>query len=166
MSSAETPHPGDSSPAAGGARGVELARQALAQARVAAKERGATPGPRPRRARSRSARSRNEPQHFGDAIRAWLIEHGWQEQVAIGGIFGRWSQIVGERLAQYARPATFDDGVLTVDTDSPTWATQVRALTPQLLRRINEELGHGSVTSIKVRGPQRSSRSTGAWRAR
>ncbi|MGI5119594.1 DUF721 domain-containing protein [Marinactinospora thermotolerans] len=145
--------------------GIELARQALAQARAAARERGAAPTA-PRRVRRGPLRARREPQLFGDAIRSWLIEHGWQEQVAIGGVFGRWDQIVGAGLAEHVRPETFEEGELVVAADSPAWATQVRALTPQLLRRLNEELGQGSVRSIKVRGPGRPRGGGGRWRVR
>lgn len=100
-------------------RGVELARQALAKARAEAKARGAAPQGQDRKPQRSLVRSRGEPQQFGDAIRAWLIEHGWQEQVAIGGIFGRWSRIVGERLAEHVRPCSYADGELVVAVNSP-----------------------------------------------
>ncbi|TDQ55541.1 DUF721 domain-containing protein [Actinorugispora endophytica] len=165
--SSRRPRSGDGDPPAAPAlSGVELARQALAKARAEAKERGGAPGQLPRRPRRGPMRSRGEPQLFGDAVRAWLIEHGWQEQVAIGGVFGRWSQIVGESLAEHARPETYSEGELVVAVDSPAWATQVRALAPQLVRRLNEELGHGSVRVIKVRGPGSGRKTRGQWRVR
>src|SRR5690606_40073490 len=55
-------------------RGVELARQALAKARAEAKARGAAPQGQDRKPQRSLVRSRGEPQQFGDAIRAWLIE--------------------------------------------------------------------------------------------
>lgn len=159
MSDSFPPPPGTTAPPAGGAddepqrSGADLARRALAEARAAARERGATPAPHRRRGRPQVTRSRTEPQTFDAAVRAWLIEHGWQDQVAIGGVFGRWEQIVGERLAAHVRPERVEDGELVVAADSPSWATQVRALAPQLLRRLNGELGEGAVRSVRVRGP-------------
>lgn len=147
-------------------RGVELARQALAKARAEAEARGAAPQGQNRKPQRSLVRSRGEPQQFGDAIRAWLIEHGWQEQVAIGGIFGRWSRIVGERLAEHVRPCSYADGELVVAVDSPAWATQIRAMAPQLVRKLNEELGHGAVRVIKVNGPGGYRTSRGQWRVR
>ena len=38
-------------------------------------------------------------------------------------------------------------------TDSTAWATQLRLLAPQLVQRLNQELGHGTVTVIEVLGP-------------
>ncbi|WP_067968044.1 DUF721 domain-containing protein [Nocardiopsis trehalosi] len=144
---------GDGAPE--GPTGVDLARQALAQARAAARERGAAPDTRARRTRRGPVRSRNEPQPFGDAVRAWLIEHGWQEQVAIGGVFGRWADIVGEFNAQHLRPVTYEGGELVVAADSPTMAAHARAMAPDLVRRLNEELGHGTVLHIRVQQPGR-----------
>ena len=45
------------------------------------------------------------------------------------------------------------DGRLVVRTDSTAWATQLRLLAPTIVRRLNEELGHGTVTVIDVQGP-------------
>ena len=43
-----------------------------------------------------------------------------------------------------------------VRTDSTAWATQMRLLAPTVVRRLNEELGDGTVTVIDVRGPARA----------
>ena len=40
-----------------------------------------------------------------------------------------------------------------VRTDSTAWATQLKLLAPTVVRRLNEELGHGTVTVIEVLGP-------------
>ncbi|WP_369974564.1 DUF721 domain-containing protein [Nocardiopsis sp. FIRDI 009] len=145
--------PAPAGPAAPAVSGADLARQALARARAEARERGATPRGAPRARKRGRIRSRNEPQLFGDAVRTWLIEHGWQEQVAIGGVFGRWSDIVGEFNAQRLRPESYSDGELVVVADSPTMAAQARSMVRDLMRRLNQELGEGTVVSIKVRGP-------------
>ncbi|TQN28594.1 uncharacterized protein DUF721 [Haloactinospora alba] len=134
--------------------GADLARQALAQARAQAKERGAATDGRPQRPRRRRSR-RGEPQPFGEAVRAWLEERGWQEQVAVGGVFGRWSEIVGEFNAQHLTPVSYEGGELVVAADSATMATHARAMVRDLLRRLNDELGDGTVRSITVRGPGR-----------
>ena len=40
-----------------------------------------------------------------------------------------------------------------VRTDSTAWATQLRLLAPTVVRRLNEELGAGTVTALDVQGP-------------
>ena len=56
-------------------------------------------------------------------------------------------------VAEHCTPESFDEGRLVVRTDSTAWATQLRLLAPTLVRRLNEELGHGTVTLIEVLGP-------------
>jgi predicted nucleic acid-binding Zn ribbon protein len=81
----------------------------------------------------------------------------------MGSVFGRWAEIVGHDLAAHTRPDSFADGELAVTADSTAWATQVRLLAPMLVRRLNSELGDGSVLRVKVRGPA-PPRQRGGWR--
>jgi len=171
------------------ASGVDIAREALAAARADARRRGLSAGMPARgtagrahspgsagfrstlgaaRARSSAAAAAQrsgpapddrDPQPLGRSIARLLAERGWDADVAVGGVVGRWDQIVGPDVAAHCRPDGYDDGVLTVQTDSTAWATQVRLLAPQLVRRLNEELGDGMVRRVQVRGP-----STPSWR--
>jgi predicted nucleic acid-binding Zn ribbon protein len=82
-------------------------------------------------------------------------------------VFGRWAEIVGPDLAAHTKPDTLADGELTVTADSTAWATQLRLLAAQLVRRLNAELGDGSVRRVKVRGPASGApRRPGEWRVR
>jgi predicted nucleic acid-binding Zn ribbon protein len=106
-----------------------------------------------------------DPQPLGAAITRLLAERGWQEQAAVGSAFGRWEEIVGAELAAHARPDGFSGGELVVTADSTAWATQLRLLAGTLVRRLNAELGEGTVQRVKVRGPAGPPRQPGAWRA-
>jgi predicted nucleic acid-binding Zn ribbon protein len=115
--------------------------------------------PGPARGRPR----RDDPQLLGQAIGGLLDHQGWQQRAAIGSVFGRWAEIVGRDLAAHTQPDAFADGELAVTADSTAWATQVRLLAPQLVRRLNAELGDGTVRRVKVRGPA-PPRQRGGWR--
>jgi Dna[CI] antecedent, DciA len=106
---------------------------------------------------------RDDPQLLGQAIGGLLDQQGWQQRAAIGSVFGRWAEIVGRDLAAHTQPDAFADGELAVIADSTAWATQVRLLAPQLVRRLNAELGDGTVRRVKVRGPA-PPRQRGGWR--
>jgi predicted nucleic acid-binding Zn ribbon protein len=95
-----------------------------------------------------------------------LSARGWRQRVAVGAVFGDWPRVVGPQLATHTRPDGFENGELTVTADSDAWAAQVRLMAPQLIKRLAEELGHGTVTRIRVRGPSAPSRPTGRLRAR
>jgi predicted nucleic acid-binding Zn ribbon protein len=118
-----------------------------------------TEGSGPARGRPR----REDPQPLVSAIGGLLDTRGWQQRAAMGSVFGRWAEIVGHDLAAHTRPDSFADGELVVTADSTAWATQVRLLAPMLVRRLNAELGDGSVRRVKVRGPA-PPRQRGGWR--
>jgi predicted nucleic acid-binding Zn ribbon protein len=59
----------------------------------------------------------------------------------IGGLFGRWDEVVGEQVAAHVRPIKLDQGVLVVEVDEPAWATQVTLMSARLRERLAESVG-------------------------
>ncbi|MDP9393689.1 MAG: DciA family protein, partial [Actinomycetota bacterium] len=100
-----------------------------------------------------------DPQPLGRAVARLLAERGWEVPVAVGVVTERWDEVVGEQIGAHCRPDGYADGVLTVVADSTAWATQVRLLAPALVRRLNDELGPGTVIRVTVLGP-----SSPSWR--
>ena len=141
-------------------QGLDLARsiaRSLAGSRRPARRR--TP-PRPgRRPRSRDPEASGahpddrDPQALDHTIGRLIAEQGWGTDVRVHGVFSRWDHLVGRDVAQHCRPESYADGKLVVRTDSTAWATQMRLLAPTAVRRLNEELGDGTVTVIDVKGP-------------
>ena len=70
------------------------------------------------------------------------------------GVFSRWEAIVGREVGQHVTPESFADGRLVVRTDSTAWATQMKLLAPDVVRRLNEVLGDETVQVIDVDGPR------------
>ncbi len=170
-SSADTAPTTDKSDLPPAKSGIELAREALAQAKADARKRGSVPGQSGKRKNTRQVVVREpgrggDPKLFSTAIRELLASRGWEQRAAVGGVFGNWPGIVGPELAEHTRPERFEDGELTVVADSTTWATQLRLLASTLVRRLNEELGQGTVRKVKVVGPSSGPRRPGAWRVR
>jgi len=124
---------------------------------------GSGPPVSPRAARRER---RDDPQALSTAIGGLLDAEGWNLAAATGSVFGRWPQIVGADLAGHTQPESLRDGELTVLADSTAWATQLRLLQAQLIRRLNAELGSGTVVRVKVRGPVTATRRPGEWRVR
>lgn len=75
----------------------------------------------------------------------------------VGGVFGRWSEAVGEQVAQHVRPLKLDGGVLTVEVDDPAWATQVKFLSATIIARLGEVAGV-EVRQLAVRVDSRALR--------
>ena len=152
--------PDDSpAPAPGGSGGPGGAGRAGARTARSARGAGARPG-------FAALPQRDDPKPLSAAIGRLLDAEGWTLAAATGSVFGRWAQIVGADLAAHTTPETLTDGELTVTADSTAWATQVRLLSAQLVRRLNQELGDGTVRRVKVRGPASGTRKPGEWRVR
>jgi len=94
-----------------------------------------------------------DPQPLDTAVDRLVDEHGWGEDIAVHAVIARWDQIVGPDVAAHVKTERYEDGELTVRAESTAWATQVKLLAPNLVRRLNEEIGHGSVTRVVVLGP-------------
>nr|WP_203719583.1 DciA family protein [Streptomyces anulatus] len=170
---------GGGAPEAGGPKppevsGVDLARVALRAAKEQARARGAAAQQKRQARRGGGLRSGarsdgRDPQMLGSAISRLITERGWETPAAVGGVMGRWPQIVGDDLAKHCVPLRYDDDpaarVLTVSCDSTAWATQLRLLAPQLVARLNADLGQGTVRMIKVVGPGGPERRYGPLRA-
>ena len=120
--------------------GVDLARVALRAAKEAARARGdaAQQKKQARRGglRSGARADGRDPMALGSAINRLITERGWEAPAAVGGVMGRWPQIVGEDVAKHCVPEKYD-----------------------------EDLGHGRVTLIKVQGPAGPARRYGPLRA-
>lgn len=151
--------------------GVDLARVALRAAKEQARARG-TAAQQKKQARRGGLRSGaradgRDPLPLGAAINRLITERGWETPAAVGGVMGRWPQIVGPEVALHCEPQKYDEDerVLTVQCDSTAWATQLRLLAPQLVARLNADLGQGTVKIIKVLGPGGPARRYGSLRA-
>jgi predicted nucleic acid-binding Zn ribbon protein len=151
--------------------GLDLARSiARSLARPGAKRRTGSGPTSGAASKFRPARRRVDTQASGahpderdpqllDATMGRLVrDQGWGTDVRVHGVFSRWDTMVGREVAQHCTPESFDrtdagGGKLVVRTDSTAWATQMKLLAPTVVRRLNEELGDGTVTLIEVLGP-------------
>lgn len=145
------------------ATGLDLARSVAAALRAVGRQRPRVSSrTSPRRSDptlSGAHPDARDPAPLGAVVDKLVIESGWSADLAVHGVFGRWGSIVGPEVAAHCTPESFLDGVVTVRTDSTAWATQLKLLAPTVVRRLNEELGHGTVSRIDVEGP-----SAPSWR--
>ncbi|MFM2070800.1 MAG: hypothetical protein RLZZ623_1063 [Actinomycetota bacterium] len=72
------------------------------------------------------------------------------QAVAMGGVFGRWDETVGEALARHVQPVKLDGTRLTVEVDDPAWATQLKFFEATLRTRLLETTG-AEITEFDIR---------------
>lgn len=151
---------------------MDLARVALRAAKEQARARGAAVQQKKQAGRGGGLRSGSgadgrDPLALGAALDRLKTERGWEMPMAVGGVMGRWPEIVGGDLAKHCVPQRYDEDerVLTVQCDSTAWATQLRLMQRELLTRLNADLGRDTVRMIKIWGPGGPPRRFGALRA-
>ncbi|WP_462418740.1 DciA family protein [Kytococcus sp. Marseille-QA3725] len=142
------------------AEALDAADLSLARMRDMARARGLRPGSPGRRRRKdtpgragTSGKGRRDPQTLGSEFTRMIEDRGWGDELKVGRVMGDWVGIVGADVAGHSLPESFEDGCLVVRAESSTWATQLTMLTSTLQRRLDEELGFGVVTRVRVIGP-------------
>ena len=107
--------------------------------------------------RSGAGPDERDPAALGGSIDKFIVNKGWDLQVATGRIQGQWESIVGPAVADHVQIETFDlsgkQPRMVLRADSTAWATQVRLMTTTIAERIDEELGDGRHTEVTILGP-------------
>src|SRR5512132_2215340 len=133
--------------------GLELA-QTVARSLGAQVRRKRRPQARPVSPQMSGARADDrDPKLLADAVERLAEAKGWTTEINVHTLLARWALLVGAANAAHSQPEGYADTVLTVRADSTAWATQLRYLAPKLVAMLNEQLGDGTVTRIKVLGP-------------
>ena len=126
----------------------------------------------PRRKRTRETTSSGahpddrDPQTLDVTLGRFVSDQGWETELRVHGVFSRWEAIVGREVARHAKPESFADGRLVVRTDSTAWATQMKLLAADVVRRLNDVLGDETVRVIDVAGPRAPSWTKGRLRVK
>jgi predicted nucleic acid-binding Zn ribbon protein len=110
-------------------------------------------GPKKAARKPKTTRGKDELEPVGDIIAEVAESQNWTAQLGAHLLLSRWPALVGVANAEHTEPVGFRDTVLTVRAESSTWATAIRAIAPQLVAKLNEQLGQGTVTRVDVLGP-------------
>lgn len=144
----------DEDPAVGTPEQAVRAALGRAKARAAARGMGRRRRPRERAGEeSRQESSSRDPVLVGDVLDGLVATKGWSEDLSVSAVLARWTEVVGDQVAEHCLPERFEGGVLTVRADSTAWAQQVKLLSAALLGRLASEVGDGVVTQVTVLGP-------------
>jgi predicted nucleic acid-binding Zn ribbon protein len=94
-----------------------------------------------------------DPKLLAEAMDRLVEAKGWATDINVHSLLARWPTLVGSINAAHSHPESYADTVLTVRAESTVWATSLRSIAPQLVARLNEQLGQGTVTKVQVLGP-------------
>lgn len=95
------------------------------------------------------------PDRLGRLLDTVLQGLGGPGVDAIVFVHERWAELVGPEVAGVSRPLGIREGRLSVTVDGPAWADHLRWSEPEVLARIEQVVGPGTVTSLAVRVARR-----------
>ena len=110
--------------------------------------------PKRRRKASPRRKNREDPVSVADAVSDLVRQQGWDERLTSQRVFSDWAGVVGPEVADHSVVEGMADGIVSIRADSTAWAKQLQLLAPTIVRRLNTELGDGSVLRVDIRGPQ------------
>ncbi len=94
-------------------------------------------------------RKRSGQTTLGDELGRYLRRVDRSGGLARARVAEVWADAVGPEIARHTSGLRMREGELVVDVDSPVWATELSALSTQLARSLNEQLGQELVRSMR-----------------
>jgi predicted nucleic acid-binding Zn ribbon protein len=90
------------------------------------------------------------PRRLVEALSEMAADLNLDDPDDVAAVMAAWPAAVGEAVAAHVRPRRLHDGVLLVEVDAPVWATQLRYLEEDVLRRLGRKVRPGVVKSIRA----------------
>lgn len=95
----------------------------------------------------------DDPQPINSILDELVNTRDWRSGIAEGNLFAQWREIVGIEIAEQSEPITLLDGRLTIQTKTTAWATQLRLLSHEILKKIQSSAPGALVEELYVIGP-------------
>ncbi|MEA2932224.1 MAG: hypothetical protein QOI56_1009 [Actinomycetota bacterium] len=90
------------------------------------------------------------PRRVSDCLPGVTRRIGGPDGAAFVTLVGGWPEIVGRAVAAHSRPLRLSRGTLTIGVDQAGWVTELTYLEATLRGRLDEAVGTGVVTAVKV----------------
>ena len=94
-----------------------------------------------------------DPISAKDSMEGIISSFSWSNHLDKAELFTNWENVVGKDSGEASTPEDLQAGVLSVKCRSTAWATQLRLLEKDILRRINTDFPNLEVVEIKFFGP-------------
>lgn len=105
------------------------------------------------RAQSRPFEPGRDAVRAGETIDQLFTSFGLAAQLGEALVISNWVQIVGQKNAENSQPEGISRGTLTVRCKSTAWATQLKLMQAEILKRLQSEYPKAEITAIRFIGP-------------
>ncbi|MCS3428925.1 DciA family protein [Leucobacter aridicollis] len=82
-----------------------------------------------------------------------VVDMGWSSELEQARIIEEWPAFVGTATAEHTTVTGIRDGVLEIQCDSTTWATELRRLRAEMLTRLLTEYPDSEIRDLRFRAP-------------
>jgi len=87
----------------------------------------------------------------GSLLKQVLSDQGLDDRLSRYQAWLIWDKLVGEQIANRARPLRIRQNVLEVQVDHPVWMQQLQMLKPKILEKLNRQIPNAGITDIYLR---------------
>ena len=93
-------------------------------------------------------------EHIGSILSDVLKTYRRDSDADLVQVWQVWDRVVGDVIAQNARPAAFKGKLLLVHVSSSTWIHQLQFLKTEMMTKLNQALGKAVINDLKFKiGP-------------
>ncbi len=93
-------------------------------------------------------------EHIGRILADVLKNYRRESDGELIQVWQVWDGIVGDVIAQNARPAAFKGKILLVHVTNSTWIHQLQFLKKEMIAKLNDALGNALIADLKFKiGP-------------
>ncbi len=94
-----------------------------------------------------------DPKALGDVLVTVASDMGWSVELEQARIIEEWPEFAGEATAEHTTVQGISHGVLQIQCDSTTWATELRRLRAEMLTRLLREYPDAEIRDLRFLAP-------------
>lgn len=94
-----------------------------------------------------------DPRALSDVLVNVTKDMGWSVELEQARIIGEWAEFAGGATAEHTSVIGISHGVLQVQCDSTTWATELRRLRGELLTRLLRDYPDSEIRDLRFLAP-------------
>lgn len=94
-----------------------------------------------------------DPRTLSDVLSTMAGDMGWSVELEQARIIAEWAEFAGGATAEHTTVLGISHGVLQIQCDSTTWATELRRLRAEMLTRLLREYPDAEIRDIRFLAP-------------
>ncbi|WP_449279391.1 DUF721 domain-containing protein [Leucobacter sp. GX0328] len=94
-----------------------------------------------------------DPRGLGEVLLRVSEDMGWSGEIDRARLITEWPEFAGSATAEHTTVIGISNGVLQVQCDSTTWATELRRLRAEMLTRVLNDYPEAEIRDLRFLGP-------------